>query len=439
MFALKGFVPHKDFVTNIPGNVSVIGELSPLSLTFSREVGYYTDDAYPRIVLAAFTSKQDSVTVEVNETNRVQTLKISNFVYENTINHSGEVFADELLQKLTNTFAAEADNFQCGQIINEGLSWMPEWVSWKSKLIVDGSGAIEENLFKVWFVDSNFQTHYDEYEIIVVPPLDNLDDFFRTGQEVKLLLESLTIPQIIEKSQTAKGGIPESVIRSETFDYYDPLNAQNIVPSQWGLLIYGLAGDNIDSIKDALVDYVLAHSTHTRDEWVVILPDLFRRTEFTLVPRWDQYAIPDRASQTGVYTPQANLMENLAMIKTFATTYTPETHINEHTAVMGFPYKSLYIASVGSPENRNAQYELYDVYPQLINVSSSSPDFMRMDQATQEFALALYQMILDAEKIGPYDSVTQGYSKVIRDGKLYVVKSLNNIHYLVAAKHNFSS
>jgi hypothetical protein len=441
MYAFKGFSSHADFIKNTPGQIATVGEISDLSRSFSREVGEYSDAAqFPRITIISMLSKKDDTLVEAQESYRTQALKITKFIYDNTINHGGQVFADELLQKLITTYDAEAEDFRCGAIVQDGNIWMPEWVSWKSKIVFKDDGTTrDDNLFKFWFVDSNFQTHYDEYEILVVPPFDDVDYFFRTGQEVKLALESITVPEVITKAQLAKNGVPETVIRIDSFDYHDQQNAQNVVPSLWCVLIYGNAGNNIDSIKDALVNWVLAHSTHTRDEWVKILPDLFRRTEFILVPRWDLYSIEDRASQTGVHDPQAPLSESLQVLKTYATNVSDQAHINEHGYAMGFPYKSMHILTVGGTENKDNKFELRDYYPDLINVSSTSPDFARMSQPTQNFALKLMQMVLDAEWMGIYDSPTTGYSKVIRNNLLFVVLSVDNIQYLVAAKSNFTS
>ena len=138
---------------------------------------------------------------------------------------------------------------------------MPEWVSWKCVEDL----TLGENEIRVWFVDDSFNEQYDEFEIVVVPPFDNLDDFFKTGTEVENLLKSFDDAARFQRMQNAKDGHPETIIRSQPYNYIDPYNASHKVASNWGLLIYGPAGNNIDAINDALVDFILANSTHTRD------------------------------------------------------------------------------------------------------------------------------------------------------------------------------
>lgn len=432
MYNLKGFIPHADFAINVPGQNAAIGELSVKSLTYSKEVGFYNDDTLPSVNLVAFTSNRDGVKIQAPDVAKSQTLKIANWIYNNTIQHPGQVFPDILLQSLITQFAAEANNFACGAIVNQDPYWMPEWVSWTSTTLG------EANAVRVWFNDASFQSHYDEFEIVVVPPIDHLDDFFKTSSEVRALLAALTIPQIIDKAQQAKNGFPETVIRCESFNYVPPLPDTVLALSHWGLLIYGAAGDNIDSIKDALVSYILANSTHTRDDWIKVLPDLFRRTEITIVPLWDQYALASRTSVDGIYSPQANLTRAMQVIKSYTASYASDTHINTYASIMGNPYKSLALVSVGSPENRNQLFALEDIFPDLIMVSSTSPDFIRMSQATQQWLLYLAVMLLAAENMTPFSDLPEGgYGRVTRNNQLFIVKTVDNIQYLVAAKFNF--
>ncbi len=104
---------------------------------------------------------------------------------------------------------------------------------------------------------------------------------------------------------------------------------------------------------------------------------------------------------------------------------------------MVHPYKSISIGSIGSPDNRNAQYELQQVYGDLIAVTSTSVDFNRMSAETQLFATTLANMLVVAESVTDFSTVPLGMSKVHRDGILYLTKSLRSINYLMVAKSNF--
>lgn len=433
MYVLKGFASHDLFSVNDVGVVNGIGEISNQSLTYSRELGFYVSDAAPKVNLISFLSALDNTLQPVDTTLKEHVLAVAKWVYDKTINTSGQVFADEVLNGLLTAYQTDASDFDCGEIVNSGTKYIPEWVSWKHKTFNGG-----DNFLKIWFADDSFRRKYDEFKIIVIPPLDNLNDFFKIGSEVETLLKARTLPETMEKIQAAKGGYPETILRAEVFDYIDPLNASHKVPSEWSLLIYGAAGDNIDSVKDALVDYILANSTHTRDEWKNILPDIFRRTEFVISPHWDKYAIPNRTQAVGIYSPVVNLNRANALMKQVAVGY-PSAHIDAHTTTLAHPYKSLMVTAVGGIENRDNLYEIDQVFPDFIAVASTSQDFNRMAVDTRGWAELLSQMLITAEDMNEFSDIPTGMTKVVRSGILYLVKSYQNIHYLVAAKKNIST
>lgn len=435
MYVMKGFGVNSLYVDNTVGHIAVIGEISPQSLTYSKERGFYSNDSIsPDVGLITFTSALDAATQPLANDLRDRILAIMKWVYDQT-NHGVQLYADQLLGAILTQFQSTAQNFQCGQIIADGNShWIPEWVSWTDNAL---SVAGTPNLIKVWFVDASFQAQFDDYSITVIPPLDNLDDFFQTGAKVEQLINARDIPTMMQKFQDARNNNPESVLVAETFTYYDPNNPAHTVATNWGLLVYGANGNNVDSIADALVAYILQNSTHPREDWVKILPDLFKRTEFILIPLEDQYAIPNRALEVGIYATISNLTRVSALVKQVVPSYAP-AHIDSHLAVMANPYRNLQIAVIGSIENRNNWYELNQVFPDLLSVSSTSTDFARMSQATQGFLLTLAQMLISAESMGPYTDIPHGMTRVTRDGVLYLVVNYQNIHYLVAAKQNLT-
>ena len=47
-------------------------------------------------------------------------------------------------------------------------------------------------------------------------------------------------------------------------------------------------------------------------------------------------------------------------------------------------------------------------------------------------------MLIAAESMDEYSDIPTGFSRVIRDDKLFLVFSMGNIHYLMVAKKNFN-
>lgn len=429
MYTLKGFASHALFANNTPGQVNAIGEISTQSRTYSREIGIYTDAAgSPNVTLLSFLSSTDGTAQAVDADLAKRVLTICSWFYNQTINNAGQLFIDQLLEGALTQFAASANTFAAGVMVTDGTRWMPEWVSWTD---VANPGSF----IRIWFADTNFQNEYDEFAFVIVPPITPIDDFFKAASSVQAEVNAVTKPQLFLNIQAARAGNPETDTIVLSYDWHDPSGTATLISTDWTVIEYGAAGNNVDSISDALEAYILANSAHTRAEWVVVFPDIFKRTEFLLIPQWQNVAIPTRASgNPGIYSPVTNLTDALALLPQFASY--PSAHINAHATVMGHPYKSLAIAMIGSDQNRSNEYEITDVFPDLIAVSSTNTDFARMSQATQTFLLALATMLVVAETMTQYSSIPMGYTKLIRNNILYLVYNYQTIDYLVAAKAN---
>ena len=250
---------------------------------------------------------------------------------------------------------------------------------------------------------------------------------------VNTQVNAVNMSAMINNIQIAKNNYPETIIRSESFNYIDPYNSLNTFPTVWNLLIYGEAGNNIDIIQNTLINYILANSTKLKADWTILLPDLFKRTEFSIVPDWTRWGIPNRALVTGIYSPITNLTNSLTLLNNTVKNY-PTAHINANASVLPQAYKSLSLLIVGSPDNKNNAFKISDIFSDYINVPTSSADFNRMSTITQAWVTMIATMIVTAENMNPFSSVPSGMSKVTRNGILYLVSNYNNIDYLVAAK-----
>lgn len=427
-YTLKGFGVNSTYVDNTLGAVSAIGELSDISLTYSKEKGYYKNDSISNdIVLVSFTSADTGVSQPVDGNVRDRVLAIIKLVYDQ-IALKQQLFADTLAQTLLTAFQSTAQNFVIGGIIQtpDQQFWTPTWVSWSDN-------ALAGSAIKIWFNDPAFQTQFDDFSITVVPPITPLDDFFKIGSQVDAEVNAVTFPQAMTAIQAARATNPETILLAQTYNYIDPANASHLVPTNWTVLLYGPNGNSVDAIKNALITYILANSTHSRADWTAILPDLFKVTEFVLVPRYDILALPNQVGQVGIYATQMNLAQANAVFKKQIPAYAA-AQVDQYLNTMGHPYKSLQILSVGGTDNRTSLFELSDVFPDIINVSTTSPDFGRMSAPTRAFLIALDTMVQTAETMDAFSSVPTGFSRLVRDGNVYIVLNSNNIDYLVLSK-----
>jgi hypothetical protein len=444
MLSSLSFANVDPWVSNTPGTNSPIGELTTYGKTFTRELGIYQDVARPNYSFNCLKSIDETngvvTKVVLSSPLVVKMARLTEWLYNKVISVSGQIYHDTLLAELVPWAATNLNltNLTLGPVrsqanVNGNTVWMADWVAF-----TDASSAGSSH--KIWFAIQSLYDEYPDYDIVVVPPLANsdgtpaLDLFFTTGANVETLVKAITQPQRDDAIQLAKSNNPETILRSDNYDYVNPLNSTHRVSVNWPVLIYGPAGNNVDAIKDAMIEYILANSTHTREEWTVRFPDIFKRTEFIIAPSWHKYAVENLTlSGGGVYSPILKTGDALTLMKTIASEY-DETHVDAHTSIMGHPYRSLALVIAGGLDNRNVLFDIEQVFPDYISVSSQSADFSRMSPDTQGFVLMLQDLLVVAEELDAASTLPRGTMRVVRDGRMFAVKTYQNIQYLVASK-----
>jgi hypothetical protein len=432
MYQLKGFIEITSLINNTVGTTAPFGELSTWGLTYTKEKGEYTSVASPGFKLNSISSV-DSVTgvIAVTAPYSDHVLQVAKWIADYGLAQTTFITRDDFRDDLLAEFTGEMSSVQFGDMVSNGSYSVPAWISWSNPTMAAGANQI-----KIWFANQAFLEQFDEFSIVVIPPLANLDDMFLAANVVRTKIEERTFSQTIDAIQTAKNKNPETVIRNDVFTYSNPTYPGVTVPTSWSLLIYGLAGDNVDSVKDAIITYILANSSHTREEWTVILPDLFKRTEFLILPAWNKYAIPNMSVQEGVYSPIVNIKEAVTFMKTKVASV-PAAHIDLYMTIHPCVYRSVALLTISNPDNRDSLFELNDVFPDFIDVGTGSTDFNRMALATREWSSMIENMVIAAEEMTTFNDLPVGMRRLTRDGILYVARVYDNIQYMVAGKINY--
>lgn len=435
MYSLKGFVVINSFQDNSVGNVAPLGELSTHSRTYSREIGKYTDTAFPGIAVESFSSKySDTGMIKAEAVYVNASLTVANWVYQESLAGRLDDNRADFLSAFTSQFSGEGEGFSSGPMVTDGTHWMPEYVIWSVRQSVDG--VTTENEIRLWFSDQAFRNQYDEYEILVVPPVSELDDLFGNRDSVQPLLAAQNVSSIFTRVEGLTGGDPYTFLRTETYTWYDPHNDDSTLPTDWTVVIYGQAGDNVDFIRHALTEYVLENSERDREDWLEILPELFRVTEFIIAPLWNQYSIPNQTLQQGIYRPSGRVRNLNAFARAACVGY-PSSHVEDSLEYVNVLYKSLGLLIVGGPENIGGVSRFSQRITDYILVPTTSNDFNRMSPETQEWIILLHELLKEAETAGEFTSLPQGMSTLKREGVLYVAARRNNVNYLVTAKANY--
>lgn len=429
MLTVKGFVSQAQLADNRFNTTAAFGELSSYARTFSKDITVHTDPRWANTELNVFSCKlagtgRVSLSTEFQE----QIIEIGKWVYEFGMTAGPTVGRQDFLVAFMDRFQGKVIDTNCGEFLVDGLRRMPQWLSWKKVSTNEPANAV-----KIWFNSASFERDYDEFEIVVIPPLANLNTFFRPTSEVVTALAARTVTQLMELAQEAKNKKPETTLRVESVDYVNPNNTSQIISTNWAVVIYGPAGEASDNIKGAIVSYILANSQETENSWKVIIPDLFRTTQMFILPRWDIYAIPNRTDRVGIYSPIVRVNESASFAKDFLSQLTA-LHIDNNLQVTHSTYRGLTLLAVGGPDNHLAKFRLSDYVPDYIAESSTSEDFNRQSDRTKAWTIVLDRAIILAEVANSVTDLPIGIRRVSVSGKNYLAFKHDKVEYLVATK-----
>lgn len=430
MQIIKGFVTIGHLILNTPDQTALIGELSTWSRSYNREKGTYQDLLLPSYNLVAFKSTDTTTdtTTPVSQDQASQILEVVKACEDYAGNHIRPYDKIDYVNVLTVVFNNRISNIVIGDMVDNGTIEMPEWISWTSD-------EYDNNEIRIWLADRAFAAQYDEYEILVVSPLLNLDSFYDFYNIAVASLTNTNVEELLQRIEVVKDNDPETYLRVMEFDYYNKDNLQQSTPTNWGVVIYGKAGDNIDIIKDTLVDYILTNSTHTAAEWTVIFPDIFKRTEFIVLPRWDKISIPNLTTISALYGSMLDPKEAHQFCLDNIPFY-DQFWIEDNVTLMPFDFKALMLSVVNGQENVTGSQDITTLFSDYIPVSTSTLDFSRMSVNTRDWVLLLEKLLIAAEDADIYTALPEPLRKVVRDGDLYITAVYNNINYLVAARSN---
>jgi PHIKZ157 len=442
--SLKAFATHSFFTSNEKLVVHTFGEMSTESRTYEKDVQLYSHNTDKNIVLNVLSSMENDRDIEIKSTDRDLALDISKHIYDYTLRGAREIYVDELKRNLLDTFSARAQKFELGDVVTDSSYYCVQWVRFKD---------LDDNEFWIWFSDQSFRSEYDEYEIDVIFPVENVDVFFSSRVEVEKELAKRPVDVLTRIANSKKANSPVTIFRLDIFKWYNPVKFTPELDTNWYILIWGDAGDTIDAVKDKIQSEILKKSKHSRDEWKKVFPDIFKRNEFIIVPQWDNLSNENKVrEQASLYSPFVTLSTAVEKYcKPFMADMS-ETHINANVQAVSLYYRAVAALVCGSPENKENKFKLQEIFPDFIDVPSTSTDFGYQSANTQAFSLKIQDMLAVAETMTPTSSLPREritlaggemingekiFTRTTRNNKLFLVMKYKDVHYLIAAKHNF--
>lgn len=439
MNSIKGFACIPSIANNADGQTALFGELSYKSRTFSRhQTNYAIPNTYPGVELVSFSSKTDTGAIASISTNASShILAVMAWVFDQ---HSASAIPSNnnkaaFIASLTTEFPTMT-NVSINEILNgsPATKRMPDYINWRFN---DGGTTLD---IKIWFSDDRFQTQYDEYEILVSPPVPSIDTLNNTLASVTQQINAISPNTAIANLNVLMGSFP-APITAHGVTWVSPTNSQATVTTYWYLALYGPAASDLDNIKNAIREYISANSSLT--VWPSIYPSLYADNEYVIIPLWSDLAVPETVIDPALFKSMAKVSK----LKTVATALIPpsyaqstniSTFLNNHLVVGAFTFRTLMFMAVGNPNNVNGDFSFYNKYPDYMAVDSQSSDFARMSQYTQDFVNAINSAVEKAKDLTSTSAIPIGYTRIIRNSKVYLGFVYDGFTYLVLAQISYS-
>lgn len=427
-YILKGFIKIPSMANNAVNTLSPLGELSDESYSYARDKGFYLDSAKPNVELVSFTSKyREGERVEVPAKYTTHVLTISQWIFEQSI--SNLISSDsEAFRRLLLAQYVDIADLEIGEMVESNGSWLPSFMQWKLS-----TTPAEDNQLRVWFANSAFAAQYDDYEIVIVPPVEQVDNFQKIRSEVEEEINAFNLPAHHKKVLACTHAEPYTYLVTNIYHWIDRDDIKFQLETNWTVAIYGIAGNNPAIIKQAVADWILANSAYGKSDWIPIFPDIFTSTEFILVPLWHRHSTVDETARGSLYSPLVSYNGILELAKKYIK-YPKAGHVEKYLNISGIQFKSLAMAVCGGNENREQKFSLLDVFPDYALLPTTSVDFNRMSKYTALWVTKLIEATIAAEEMDEYSYVGAGLSRITRDGRLYVAFDYDNLLFLILTR-----
>lgn len=441
MNIFKAFATIPAEVNNLPGQISTFGELSPRSKTFTRLPTLYSAPANPGFELVGFHAKSDAG-VPFTPTGTLTQHQLDLVSWILNAHNTGSIPANS--SKAAFILAIETQfptitNVEINEILNGSpiTSRFPDFVKWRFS---DGGTEYETT---VWFADARFQSQYDQYEILLIPPIAPIDNLNASTSVVTDLITAVEPADILAQATTLAGNYPYTGLVSGNVVWNNPIAPHNTLNTTWYVLGYGPLAFDVDNIKNAIREYIATHTALIAGTWNVIYAGLYAENEFVLIPLWDSMAIPVDGLDVAIYDAVVRT-GNLSTIATnhlpssYADSVTLSTYLAANLEIIASYWRSIMMVGVGNPNNVGLNTRLSMLYPDYASIQPSSADWMRMSATTRTFVSMLVAALEVALTMTSTSGVPVGFGRSTRDGKVYTTFTFGDYTYFILTADSYS-
>ncbi len=144
-------------------------------------------------------------------------------------------------------------------------------------------------------------------------------------------------------------------------------------------------------------------------------------------------AIPALTLQSGIYSSVSSPFKEVTYLKNVMPDFSA-AHIEQYLRIFPTNYASLMVSVIGDKDNVASQRDILTVFPDLINLPTSDPQFNMMASKTQNWVVFIQNLIFIAERATPSSSLPAGINRTTKNGIVFITQEFQGVNYMVASK-----
>lgn len=416
---IKCFVQSEAHISNVPNEVSAVGELSSHASTFATEKQYYTSAASDGQHLTVFYAQKDDVAFVPTQAHADKILGIAKDIEDN---FDGLTPAVDFLQtnqpSLTNVVAGKA-------VLHRSTMLLASL-----DFTYDDSGEPTRVIF--WTSDQEFRDDYDQHEIKIIPPMQPITALYAS---YAMAQEALNQQNPITTSNQEEGIRAENPFtHRKVFElkWNDPSDYGKIISTYWVVLGYGPDSIRVDNILEAIRTYLLDNTIYTILQWKEYFPDIITTENFTFLPFWGKTALSvGGGSIDAVYSPVMKVSNQGFDAVRFLPTLTP-SEIDDRAETVPQVWNgltSLVVPGTGNPPER-ATFSL--TYPKYCLLGVNDQNANRLGAQTLSVIQAMERLAIVAKDYSPGDALPASMTLIQNDNINFLEETVDGtaIRYL---------
>lgn len=414
---IKGFITRDDFINSDSTVVSPIYELSQIGSTYAKSKLQYYSSTDPLYNMTIFKLNELSGLVQSDVDDIIDVVKkFSAFLTSTQVSNKQQAIILFLNNYNLSNPTKTVTEFNYNSIVGFNSIKTVDYLTFTIYGIV----------CNFWLSDSVFKAFYPEYDLNVVLPFANFNAVIGNTSAMITALDNFDLIDFNRRVELDKHDTPSTYSKIINIPYRIP-NTTVEKNCYFAFNIYGLQGnyDYILKLKlyDTLVNGLGLDSGFVES----VFPTILNINEFFVTPRWDKMAIPSQIGQNGINSQISLTFSESFDLTQFIKIYPNASYLRENTYSVPFDYNNILLQVTNGFYTEADIKDFRNYYSDFITITSTHPDFARMQARTQKFILLLENML----DVANSTNSTELFNKILQNQDYhFTIISRAGVNYL---------